>query len=106
VVSSMVVAGRGRQRLRPREHARRAWDRITHPHQRRWWGGAGWVALALLVAGYDFWSFRDRSPRFPTLSRLIGIITQLWPGRSVAIALWLAIGVWIALANRSEAPRT
>lgn len=96
----IVVAGRGRQRIPSRAWVAELWHRAVRRPDRRWWAGAGWVVAVVLVAGWDLTSFLARSAALPTLSRLIGAVTRYDVGRAVAIALWLALGGWIALAGR------
>jgi hypothetical protein len=105
VWAAVAAAGRGRQRLGSKAWWGRLWHGLWRRPDRSWWGGAGWVLAAMLVAGYDLASFLARSPELPTLSRLIGGVTRYYAGRAVAIGLWLGLGGWIALGGRRPVGR-
>ncbi|MDA8296230.1 MAG: hypothetical protein M0004_06525 [Actinomycetota bacterium] len=65
---------------------------------------AAWVLVVLAVAGVDLAFLADRSPRDPTLSRLIGDLTAVPAGRAVLFGAWLAWGGWVALGWRRARP--
>jgi hypothetical protein len=62
-----------------------------------------WIVLIGGAASWDLVSFIEQSHRFPTLSYFIGHITKYEAGRGLLFALWLALGIYLALAGRSRA---
>jgi hypothetical protein len=62
-------------------------------------GSAAWVVLLAAVVGWNAFSFSEQSANLPTLSSLLGHVTQFEVGRAVLFALWVAAGWLIATAR-------
>lgn len=62
-------------------------------------GSVTWVVLFAAVVAWDAFSFSEQSPNTPTLSDLVGHITQWDAGRAALFALWIAAGWLIATAK-------
>jgi hypothetical protein len=78
-------------------------EHVRDPHGRSMVAGSvAWVLLFAALVGWDAFSFSQQSANTPTLSGLIGHITQSDVGRSVLFALWVAAGWLLATAK----PRT
>lgn len=97
-----VVLGRGRQAVPSAQ-----W--VTGPlHLRRHlrtepatvFGAVVWTVLVLAAIGWDLYSFARQRHDLPTLSRLFGDVTAHAAGRSGVFALWLALGVALAVGWR------
>jgi hypothetical protein len=63
-------------------------------------GATVWTALVLATIGWDLYSFARERHDLPTLSRLFGDLTGHWAGRSAVFALWLALGIALAIGWR------
>jgi len=107
IVLGGLILGAGRQR-----QASRAWlaqdvRTVSHGESWTWPFAAGviiWILLLGAVFGWDVYSFLRQSPALPTLSYLIGRITRFHLGRSGLYLVWLAVGLWLALAQRQRRP--
>jgi hypothetical protein len=106
------LAGRGRQRETSPEWARRASRALGGSladgavPAGRVAGAVGWVLLITATIAWDLVSFIAASPQLPTLSRLVGDVTEHPWGRAVVFAGWLALGAYLALGwRRSPADR-
>lgn len=98
-----LAAGRHRQSMSSANWLLRVWTGVRHPSTKSPVEIAGvliWVVLVLAVAGWDFHSFLLEEHSLPTLSYLIGRISRFTLGRSVLVAIWLALGGLFVLANR------
>jgi hypothetical protein len=96
-------SGKHRQRMQSGPWIRRIWDGLTGLVQRPTplaWGALVWMALALAIASWDIRSFLLQVHYLPTLSHLIGRVTRFVIGRSLLVALWLALGVYFAVGHR------
>lgn len=63
-------------------------------------GGVAWGVLIAAVVGWDLNSFVHQSHDLPTLSRIFGMVTRYWWGRSVVFAAWLALGAYLVAGWR------
>jgi hypothetical protein len=62
-------------------------------------GSAIWVVLFAGVVAWDAFSFSQQSADTPSLSNLVGHVTQYHVGRGVLFALWIAAGWLLATAR-------
>ena len=107
-----AVAGHGRQRRRSADWARgvlRALADGAAAARRgslapRAAGALVWTAVAAATIGWDANSFARRSHALPTLSRLVGDVTDHQWGRALVFAAWLALGAYLAAGWRREPP--
>jgi hypothetical protein len=60
-------------------------------------GRAAWVAWTIAVSGWELWAWASQ-PRseHPTISSLTDSLVATYPGRSIALLGWLALGWWLA----------
>jgi hypothetical protein len=61
-----------------------------------------WAVLLSATVAWDATSFAEQAHRFPTLSYFIGHVTRLDAGRAAFFALWLVLGVSIAMGGRAR----
>lgn len=106
LLAASLLAGRQRQRRTSSSWLASSRRAITRLPARRAGDlvAAGWVVLVLAVAGVDLAFLADRSPRDPTLSRLIGGLTAAPAGRAILFVAWLAWGAWVAFGWRRPRP--
>ena len=101
-----TIAGRGRQRRRSRTWLRVAWSAVREQLVRRRARSAvaagvlGWVLVISATVGWDGFSFAMQRHSLPTLSRLIGAVTDHEWGRALLFAAWLAFGLYLAVGWR------
>jgi len=68
----------------------------SRPSTAEWKAGAlAWVALLVLAAAWDFYSFLEQRRDLPTLSRILGHVSGNDPGRAFMVAVWLACGAYL-----------
>lgn len=92
-----AVAGRRRQRCRTGDWARGLLrSRGTAPVA----GSVLWAVLVVVTVGWDLASFLAQRRWLPTLSRLIGAVTDHPAGRGALFACWIALGLYLALGWR------
>ena len=74
---------------------RRVGSPVREPASRA--GALTWTLWLAAVAGWELWalSMHPRSSH-PTISSLLDGIVDTYPGRSVALLAWLALGWWLA----------
>ncbi|HVC14427.1 MAG TPA: hypothetical protein VND62_06165 [Acidimicrobiales bacterium] len=92
VVLLALVAGRSRQRA----------------SSRTWAGGivrmlreaAVWSVLIAATVSWDLASFVAQSHSLPTLSRILGAVTDHDWGRALVFAAWLVLGLYLTLGER------
>lgn len=100
---AMLVLGRGRQRRRSSDwlassgRAVRGWRRRSRPQVL---AVAAWVAVVVAIAAFDGASFSLASPRYPTLSHYIGLVTAKPWSRALVFLAYLAWGAWIVAGWR------
>jgi hypothetical protein len=62
-------------------------------------GSTVWVVLFAAVVGWDAFSFSQQSGDTPSMSQLIGHVTQFHVGRAVLFGVWVAAGWLLATAK-------
>ncbi len=105
MISLAAIMGRGRQVYSSHAWLCRVVAGLRHPLQRSFVflvGSLIWVAFVMAIVGWDLLSFLREVPALPTLSYLIGRVARFAAGRSILVALWLALGGFLALARRSS----
>lgn len=103
VLAAALGTGRGRH-----HRSSRQWLAGAHRAVSSWRSrdraavvGAGiWLALALAVTAWDLTSFLLGGPGLPTLSHLVGHLTDAGWGRAAVFSAWLAVGAWAGLGWR------
>ncbi|MHB8188963.1 MAG: hypothetical protein ACYDHP_00760 [Ferrimicrobium sp.] len=103
-----LVFGRGHQQLTNRQWLTSALRGIDNFLRRpRLYGVCVliWLLLIVAVIGWDLHSFLLETHSLPTLSYLVGRITHSPIGRSIVVALWLAGGCYLVLADRAPSHR-
>lgn len=103
VLATALASGRGRHRC-----TTRTWLGTNRAAIASWRqhdpaavaGSASWLALALGVTAWDLTSFFVGGAGLPTLSHLVGHLTDAGWGRSAVFAAWLAWGAWGAVGWR------
>jgi hypothetical protein len=64
-------------------------------------GWIGWVAIGVAIALWELTSFIlqpnpiDPSYAHPTISAIVSVWLDGWPGRTIFLLLWSAAGVWL-----------
>lgn len=107
-----LIAGRGRQRK-----TSRAWMRdVTRAPRRIIVGGLArspvalgalvWTLLIVATVAWDLVSFVAERHSLPTLSRLFGDATDHHWGRALVFAVWLALGLYLAVGWRRPTSRS
>lgn len=103
VLLATLLGGRGRQRRRSAawlaDVARAVATFFLRP-RRAGLGPAIWVALILVFAAWDFFSFSEHRHDLPTLSRALGVVTAAGWGRGALAAAWVVLGACVALGRR------
>ncbi|MDA8311766.1 MAG: hypothetical protein M0Z46_14370 [Actinomycetota bacterium] len=109
VLALALVAGRGRQHERSRTWVRDAirglrgelpGGRASPPTVV---GTLVWVLLIAATIGWDLTSFVEQKHTLPTFSRLAGSVTDHHWGRALLFAVWLLVGLYLALGWRLPA---
>lgn len=65
-------------------------------------GAAVWTTLIVGTVGWDLYSFSRQVHSLPTLSRLIGDVTDQHWGRAIVFAGWLALGTCLVIGWRDR----
>ncbi len=88
ILGMAVVAASGRRTLRPR-----ATEEAAPAMPVTWSVAWPWLVLFGALAGWELLAYLS-SPRrdHPTLSSMVGVVLDSYPGRAALIAAWLSLG--------------